>query len=100
MTVEEVQQWIQNAKKGEKVVYYKGFLGRDSGNNYALKKLIYLINTLCSVMDEKKERTKKPIIDVVHKKISGFREDPSGKHAVHPADKNNDIVYEYIIQKR
>lgn len=97
MTLDQIQKWIQTAKKGEKVTYYKGFLMKDSDGNINLKRIIYFLNEMCSTFKKQKLN---PVIDVVHKKISGIRSHPEKSDMAHPADKKNPVVYEYIIQKR
>jgi hypothetical protein len=90
MTFEDVSKWLQKAKKGDKTVYFTGFLVKKADGNHELKKLIKFINEMCT----------SKVIDVVHKKISGMRSDPKSSWLVHPEDKNKEIIYEYIIQKR
>jgi hypothetical protein len=93
ITLEKIEKWVQVAKKGEKMVYYKGHLAKDSDGNYLLKKIVKFVNDMSSIVDDEGRKTKKPILDVVHKKISGIRFN-------HPEDYKNPIVYEYILQKR
>ena len=38
MTFEEINNWVASAKKGEKMVYYKGFYAEDSKNKYEFRK--------------------------------------------------------------
>ena len=38
MTFELINKWIEHAKKGEKVMYYKGFFSEDSKNKYEFRK--------------------------------------------------------------
>ena len=38
MTFEEINNWVASAKKGEKVLYYKGFFAEDAKNKYEFRK--------------------------------------------------------------
>ena len=99
MTYEQVEKWIQTSKKGEKTMYYKGFLSKESDGEFQIKRMVKLINDFATTKAED-GKYKRPIIDVVHKKISGIRSDPNKTYLPHPDDAKNEIVYEYYLQKR
>jgi len=53
----DIDKWIQEAKKGESVIYHTGYMAADMANNYDIKSLCYKINEYCRMN----------VITVVHK---------------------------------
>ena len=77
MTFEQVNNWVASAKKGEKMVYYKGFYAEDSKDKYEFRKFS------SDLLDfEKKTRS-----FILYQKKIDF------------GHQNKKPVYEYYIEK-
>ena len=72
MTFELINKWIEHAKKGEEVMYYKGFFSEDSKNKYEFRKfsedlLNFERKTRSFILYQKKiesgHQTKKPVYE-------------------------------------
>ena len=72
MTFEEINNWVASAKKGEKMVYYKGFYAEDSKNKYEFRKfsldlLDFEKKTRSFILYQNKieagDQTKKPVYE-------------------------------------
>ena len=77
MTFEEIDNWAASAKKGEKMVYYKGFFAEDSKNKYEFRKFSE---------DLLKFEKKTSLVTLYQKKIE-------------EGDQTKKPVYEYYVEK-
>jgi len=82
MTMEEVNKWVSTAKKGEKIMYYRGAFAEEALHNFEMRKFSK------DLLDFEKKSNPFPFLSIVlyQKKIKA-------------GDENVQPIYEYYIKK-